>query len=128
MKTSTEMRLVNLYDSTSRVDYRGKTPTKTDFGIQLITAKNIKNGWIDYDCSLEYISKEDFDSVMSRGKVQLGDVLFTTEAPLGNAAIVDDENIALAQRVIKFNGGSIIDNQYLLQYFLSSKYLAVLIL
>lgn len=39
---------------------------------------------------------------MRRGMPKVGDVLITTEAPCGNVAQVDDENIALAQRVIKY--------------------------
>ena len=33
------------------VDYRGKTPTKTKEGIFLVTAKNVKDGFIDYEIS-----------------------------------------------------------------------------
>ena len=39
---------------------------------------------------------------MRRGRPRIGDLLFTTEAPLGNFALVDREDIALAQRVIRF--------------------------
>ena len=40
---------------------------------------------------------------MTRGFPRVGDILFTTEAPLGNVAIVDiEEKFALAQRVICF--------------------------
>jgi type I restriction enzyme, S subunit len=28
------------------IDYRGKTPTKTEAGIRLITAKNVKMGYV----------------------------------------------------------------------------------
>ena len=84
------------------VDYRGKTPSKVDDGIFLVTAKNIRKGYIDYDNSKEYISEDDYEEVMHRGKPQIGDVLITTEAPLGNVAQIDNENIALAQRVIKY--------------------------
>ena len=41
-------------DFTDYVDYRGKTPLKTTKGIFLITAKNIKNGYIDYKISREF--------------------------------------------------------------------------
>jgi len=34
-----------------RVDYRGATPRKVDDGIPLITARNVRPGWIDYDTS-----------------------------------------------------------------------------
>lgn len=83
-------------------DYRGKTPNKTDSGVFLVTAKNIKMGYIDYSASSEYIADDDYESVMSRGKPKIGDILLTTEAPLGNIALVDNEDIALAQRVIRF--------------------------
>ena len=40
---------------------------------------------------------------MRRGKPEIGEVLFTTEAPLGEIARVDRTDIALAQRIIKFS-------------------------
>ncbi|QYJ75714.1 restriction endonuclease subunit S [Shewanella sp. FJAT-52076] len=83
-------------------DYRGKTPEKTDDGIFLVTAKNVRMGFIDYETSKEYVAKEDYDEIMRRGLPKLGDILFTTEAPLGNVALVDDENVAMAQRIIRF--------------------------
>jgi type I restriction enzyme S subunit len=101
-------------------DYRGKTPNKTDSGIFLVTAKNIKMGYINYSASSEYISKDDYEDVMSRGKPKIGDILLTTEAPLGNIALVDDESIALAQRVIRFRvDQSKFDNLYMLRLMTS---------
>jgi type I restriction enzyme S subunit len=83
------------------IDYRGKTPTKSDFGIKLVTAKIIKNGRISFDGPFEYIKPETYDEVMRRGIPQMQDILITTEAPLGEVAIIKtDEVIALAQRVI----------------------------
>ncbi|MDJ0025921.1 restriction endonuclease subunit S [Gordonia alkanivorans] len=85
-----------------RVDYRGATPRKTDSGVQLITARNVKQGWIDYGISEEYVDDAEYEQVMRRGIPQLGDLLLTMEAPLGNVALVDRTDIALAQRIIKF--------------------------
>lgn len=65
-------------------DYRGKTPKKTDEGVFLVTARNVRMGLIDYDCSQEFIALEDYDEVMRRGLPKKGDILFTTEAPLGS--------------------------------------------
>jgi type I restriction enzyme, S subunit len=82
------------------IDYRGKTPTKTNSGVKLITAKVIKDGFIQ-DGPHEYIDEEEYDSWMRRGLPQKKDILITTEAPLGEVAqIRTDEKIALAQRVI----------------------------
>ncbi|MEH6659835.1 restriction endonuclease subunit S [Leeuwenhoekiella marinoflava] len=118
-----------LFEITSYVDYRGKTPTKVSEGIFLVTAKNIKNGYIDYNASSEFISKTDFSQVMSRGEVKIGDVLITTEAPLGNLAQIDKNGIALAQRVIKYRGAeNIINNEYLKYFMLSYAFQKELIL
>ncbi|MCG6189109.1 restriction endonuclease subunit S [Maribellus maritimus] len=111
-----------LGEITTYVDYRGKSPIKMDSGIFLVTAKNIKNGYIDYECSKEYISESDYNEVMKRGFPQNGDVLFTTEAPLGNVSQIDNEKIALAQRVIKFRGKNVLDNSFLKYYMLSDKF------
>lgn len=59
---------------------------------------------------------------MSKGLPKVGDILFTTEAPLGNIAQVDNPNIALAQRVIKLRGKECIENTYLLHYMLAPIY------
>lgn len=103
------------------VDYRGKTPTKTSSGVFLVTAKNIRKGFIDYGKSQEYISASDYDDVMRRGIPKIGDVLITTEAPCGNVAQVDREGIALAQRVIKYRPKSEIINSEYLKYVLLGK-------
>ena len=83
-------------------DYRGATPTKTEFGVFLVTAKNIKRGWIDYEGSREFVAESEYATIMRRGLPRCGDLLLTTEAPLGHAALVDREDVALAQRIIRF--------------------------
>ncbi|MEQ7866183.1 restriction endonuclease subunit S [Xanthomonas sp. WHRI 8393] len=84
------------------IDYRGRTPTKTSSGIPLITAKNVRPGFISREPQ-EFIADTDYLSWMTRGFPRVGDMLFTTEAPMGNVAIIDiAERFALAQRVICF--------------------------
>lgn len=108
---------------TSYVDYRGKGPEKVDSGVFLVTAKNIKKGFIDYTNSREFVHRENYALVMRKGLPLKGDVLFTTEAPLGNVALVDDPNIALAQRVIKFRGTpGVLLGTYLMNYMLSAPF------
>lgn len=82
------------------IDYRGKTPTKVKAGVPLITAKNVRFGYINREPK-EYVTSEEYTRWMTRGFPRIGDILFTTEAPLGNVAIIDiEEEFALAQRVI----------------------------
>ena len=84
------------------IDYRGKTPTKTTAGVPLITAKNVRQGFIKRE-PREFIAESAYEGWMTRGFPRVGDLLFTTEAPLGNVAAIDiHERFALAQRVICF--------------------------
>jgi type I restriction enzyme S subunit len=101
------------------IDYRGKTQKKTDLGIRLITAKNIREGFIKDD-PREYVSRATYDEFMTRGFPRNGDVLFTTEAPLGNVALVEiDEEFALAQRVINLQPRSGLFGRFLMFGLLS---------
>jgi len=96
------------------IDYRGKTPPKTDAGIPLITAKVLKGGRI-LGNDHEYIAEGYYDEWMRRGLPRQWDVLITTEAPLGEVAILKTtEKVALAQRVILLRG----DNQKIDQRYL----------
>lgn len=82
------------------IDYRGKTPEKTPSGIPLITAKNVRVGYVNPE-PREFIADADYEPWMTRGIPQIGDVLFTMEAPLGNVAeITMTGRFALAQRLV----------------------------
>jgi type I restriction enzyme, S subunit len=123
-----EWEVKALEEVTDYVDYRGKTPPKSDFGVYLVTARNIKQGFIDYETSKEYIRADAFESAMSRGKVKLGDVLITTEAPMGNVAQIDKEDVALAQRVIKYRGNTNkLNNDFLAKFLMSEIFQRALI-
>jgi type I restriction enzyme S subunit len=82
------------------IDYRGGTPTKTRAGVPLITAKNVRMGFLASE-PREYVSDDTCESWMTRGLPRFGDLFFTTEAPLGNVCVNEIEPpFALAQRVI----------------------------
>ena len=102
------------------IDYRGNTPPKSSNGVKLITAKNVRMGFIN-DEPREYISEATYSKWMTRGFPKRGDLLFTTEAPLGNVAVLStDETIALAQRVIDLQPFSDLYSPYLKVCLMSS--------
>ncbi|NBJ12571.1 restriction endonuclease subunit S [Microvirga arsenatis] len=82
------------------VDYRGATPTKVEDGVPLITATQIKDGRIDHSLDPVFISEAEYLSRMTRGFPERGDVLLTTEAPLGEVAQIENERVAPGQRMI----------------------------
>ena len=94
------------------IDYRGKTPRKTPSGVPLITAKIVKDGRII--TPTEFIAAEGYDSWMNRGLPEPGDVVMTTEAPLGEIAQLDNRKVALGQRLITLRGKpDVLNNTYL---------------
>ncbi|MDI3390975.1 restriction endonuclease subunit S [Pseudomonas sp. V98_8] len=96
------------------IDYRGKTPEKSETGIPLITAKNVRNGYVDED-PREYIPEQNYDAWMTRGFPRKNDVLFTTEAPLGNVALLGDyEKVAIGQRLIALRSKGKVTHEYLM--------------
>jgi len=112
----------------SLVDYRGATPEKVPSGVFLVTAGNIRNGRIDYQVSQEFVREEEYEVIMRRGKPRIGDLLFTTEAPLGQVALVDREDIALAQRIIKMRPKpDALVNRFLLYWIRSMPFQAELV-
>ncbi len=101
-------------DVASFIDYRGKTPRKSAFGIRLITAKNVKEGHLS-DEPKEYIVEEDFEEWMTRGFPRENDVLFTTEAPLGNVAkLAKFEKVVVGQRIITLQPREDVTSDYLM--------------
>ena len=110
-----------LIDLFNFIDYRGKTPKKISAGIRLITAKNVRPGFVNKDPE-EFISKEEFATRQSRGLAKRGDILFTTEAPMGYAAIVDEDVFSTGQRLITFQQygkGETLNNRYFMFVILS---------
>lgn len=109
-----------LQDVCDFIDYRGKTPKKTKSGVPLVTAKIIKKGVIL--TPQEFIAEDNYDEWMQRGIPQKGDIVFTTEAPLGEVAeIKTDEKLAFAQRVIIMEPKKEYINNHYLLYALQDK-------
>ena len=83
------------------IDYRGKTPEKVEHGLPFITAKNVRMHQMNLE-PREYISKATYDKVMVRGFPKEGDVVFTTEAPLGNVCRIPhfDTEFYIGQRIV----------------------------
>lgn len=110
-----------LDESIHFIDYRGKTPPKTATGVPLITAKNVKMGFIRRDPQ-EYIDASAYDTWMNRGFPKKGDILFTTEAPLGNVAELNTaEKLVVGQRLLTLQPVESKIDPIFLMYFLMSQ-------
>ncbi|HGF7607728.1 TPA: restriction endonuclease subunit S [Enterococcus faecium] len=96
----------------STIDFRGRTPKKLGMdwstsGYLALSALNVKNGYIDPSADAHYGDQELYNKWMSGKELYEGQVLFTTEAPMGNVAQVPDNNkYILSQRTIAFDVNS----------------------
>ena len=91
------------------IDFRGRTPKKLGMewsaeGYTALSALNVKDGYIDFTADVHYANQDLYDNWMVGNDLYKGQVLFTTEAPMGNVAQVpDNRKYVLSQRTIAFN-------------------------
>ena len=91
------------------IDFRGRTPKKLGMewsaeGYTALSALNVKDGYIDFTADVHYANQDLYDKWMVGNDLYKGQVLFTTEAPMGNVAQVpDNRKYVLSQRTIAFN-------------------------
>ncbi|QBY46622.1 restriction endonuclease subunit S (plasmid) [Arsenophonus nasoniae] len=106
---SREWDEISLLDSIERIiDFRGRTPKKlgldwSSSGHRALSALNVKQGYIDFSIDPHFGDQELYDKWMSGSELHQGQVLFTTEAPMGNVAQVPNtDKYILSQRTIAF--------------------------
>jgi type I restriction enzyme S subunit len=108
------------------IDFRGKTPKKIgmEWGngeIPALSANNVEMGRINFNKETYYASEKLYQKWMNKGDTAKGDVILTTEAPLGNIAqIPDNRKYILSQRVLLLKTKSnLIFNSFLKYYLMS---------
>lgn len=86
----------------------------------MLRTSDIRNGFVNL-VGLNCVSEEVFNKWTRRGKLQEGDIIFTREAPLGEAAMVREaENYFLGQRLVLYRANPrVCDNRFLLYWFLN---------
>ena len=103
-------------------DFRGRTPKKlgmdwSEEGYLALSALNVKDGYIDFNQDVHYGNQELYDKWMTGNELHKGQVLFTTEAPMGNVAQVpDNRRYILSQRTIAFE----VKNKLITENFLAT--------
>ncbi|WND31943.1 restriction endonuclease subunit S [Lactiplantibacillus plantarum] len=118
------------FDNIKQVlDYRGKTPKKLNMkwneepkGYLALSAINVKAGYIDKHIETYYASEKLYKKWMGKDSLSAGDILFTTEAPMGNVALVPDKGkYILSQSTIAFKlDKAKLDNLFWLEFLEST--------
>lgn len=96
------------------------SPRPKDEGFYLITSKHLKDSYIDFS-SAKLISKEDYQKVIQRSKVEQYDILFSMIGTIGNTFRVTSPKIEFAVKnmgIFKFGGNNL--NSKWFYYWLKS--------
>lgn len=102
------------------VDCHNKTAPYAESGIPLVRTTNVKDGQLILD-GIKYVTDETYSFWSRRCPPESGDIIFTREAPIGDACIVPDgHTVCLGQRTMLFRTWhGLSSNTYLLYAILS---------
>jgi len=108
------------------IDHRGITPKKLDGdwvenGIPVLSAMNINSGKITKKEILRYVTKTMYEKWMPK-KLEEGDVLLTSEAPLGQTFLIKDSEYCIGQRLFALRANPTILDPQFLYYLLNSEH------
>ena len=75
------------------------SPDRTDTGIPVLSAQNVKDGTLDYETE-RYTSVAEHEAFAKRLSLRAGDVLLTIVGTIGRAAVLDDVRPLVFQRSV----------------------------
>ena len=87
---------------------------------RMIRTTNVRNGRVDIS-ECRYVEKETYEKWTRRAKLEVGDVILTREAPIGEVGFVTEaEGVFLGQRLMQYRADPAkLDSRFLLYSFLS---------
>ena len=107
------VRLVEICEEV--VDCHNKTAPYIASGIPLVRTPSIRDMKLIFDDSIRYVSTETYLFWSRRCPPLPGDILFTREAPMGEAAIIPEgKTICMGQRIMLLRPGRSLCRIYLL--------------
>ena len=102
-------------------------PPNAGVGIQIISAKNIIDGKIDFSLSQRFLTKKEFLKEDSRTEIRAGDILLSIVGSIGKVAIAPENIDFTAQRSVSVIKTLFLDNTYLTLVFSSPYFQTTLI-
>ncbi|MDM2896157.1 restriction endonuclease subunit S [Citrobacter sp. Cpo030] len=108
----------------SIIDCVNKTAPVVEYEtpFKMIRTTNVRNGRVNTE-DVRYVTEDTYLQWVRRGKPQVGDIIFTREAPVGEAGVLQDaEGIFLGQRTMMYRADTCLSDNYFLFYSLSSPF------
>ncbi len=108
----------------SIIDCVNKTAPVVDYETpyKMIRTTNVRHGKVDTD-NVRYVEAETYKNWVRRGAPRKGDLIFTREAPVGEAGILDsDDSVFLGQRTMMYRADPSKSNNLFLFYSLQTSF------
>ena len=99
------------------------TPNRTFSGIKLLSARNIQNGYIDFEAGIDFISVEEYDRIKKRCNPEFEDILISCSGSVGRVTTIrthDPFTLVRSVALIKPDKKQI--QPYYLEHFLRTEY------
>lgn len=120
-KSNNKFKKIDFELLTERITYGFTNPMKhLDKGIHILTAKNIQNGFIDYE-NVHYADITEYKELTSKSKPDKNDILITKDGSIGRTALFEaDFPVCINQSVtlVKPNH-NLVNARYLVAYLIS---------
>ena len=113
-KYSAGWKTCSLEEICSLITYGFTNPMPTSKkGISMVTAKDIKEGFIDFNSARFTTEEAYFELLTRKSRPEKGDVLVTKDGTLGRTAIVDNERLCINQSVALLRPAQLEDAEYI---------------
>lgn len=104
-------------------DGEHSTPKRVSVGIKLLSARNIKNSFIDYSAGLDFIDQEEYERISKRCKPEYNDVLLSCSGTIGRVSRYNSmEPIGLVRSVALIKPNKNIINSTYLENYLQTQF------
>lgn len=108
----------------SIIDCVNKTAPVVDYEtpFKMIRTTNVRNGRVNTE-DVRFVTEDTYLQWIRRGKPKVGDIIFTREAPVGEAGVLQDaEGVFLGQRTMMYRADNRLSDNYFLFYSLLSPF------
>lgn len=89
-KNTKNYSVITLKEASIKItDGEHVTPKRTTAGIKLLSARNVKNGYIDFKAGVDYIPLEEYQRIVKRCNPEYGDLLISCSGTIGRVTTVN---------------------------------------
>ncbi len=97
-------------------------PKDSGSGVQIISAKNLSNGTVDFNASQRFMMEKDFIKEDKRTQIKRGDFLLSIVGSIGKTVIVDTDTKFTAQRSVSIVKPILVDTKFV-QYLFQTPFI-----